>query len=57
MTENETNRDKKQYLQWLYGKGSERAKREMKPKKKKSRPLEVVLLIVVLLVAWWAVKK
>jgi hypothetical protein len=56
MTENEMERDKKQYLEWLHGKGSERARREMKPKKE-SKFLTVVLWTVLLAVAWWAIRK
>lgn len=56
MTENEIERDKKQYLEWLYSKGSARAKREMRPKKK-SQVLTVVLWTVLFAVAFWALKK
>lgn len=56
MTENEMERDKKQYLEWLYGKGSARARREMRPKKE-SKALTVVLWSVLLAVAFWALKK
>lgn len=56
MTENEMERDKKQYLQWLYDKGSARARREVRPKRK-SKVLTVGLWTVLLAVAFWALRK